>query len=75
MKLQLSGQREDALWQSEADAYAELVVQFNKTRMQVGNVSALFSATRSQAASMAPYGFGTREEALKELMDLAATCA
>ncbi|MGW0838874.1 hypothetical protein ACWD26_01680 [Streptomyces sp. NPDC002787] len=36
VKLQLSGQREDALWQAEVDAFAALVDGFNEGRMQIG---------------------------------------
>lgn len=67
VKLQLEGQREDAVWQAELDAFAALIDQFNAARMQIGNVVALFDATQRERRHLASIGFGTREEAFAGL--------
>ncbi|MEW2254994.1 hypothetical protein [Streptomyces sp. NPDC047869] len=61
VKLQLDGQREDAVWQAEVDAFAELVAQLNTARMQVGNAVALCDADPDALQNLERLGFGTRE--------------
>lgn len=74
VKLQLSGQREDAVWQAEVDAFAALVSEFNEARMQIGNVIAVFEASRRDRQRMAPYGFGGREESVVALVECVKRC-
>ncbi|TKS96215.1 hypothetical protein [Streptomyces lasalocidi] len=69
VRLQLSGQREDAVWQAELDAFAALIDQFNAARMQIGTVVAKFEASRRELRRLSPHGGGTREEAYAALME------
>jgi hypothetical protein len=69
VRLQLTGQREDALWQAEVEAFAALVAQFNTARLQIGNVAALCDATRRERTHLATFGFGTPEQAFAALTE------
>lgn len=69
VRLQLSGQREDAVWQAELDAFAALIDQFNAARMQIGMVVTHFEVSRREQRRLAPYGAGTREEAYVALTE------
>ncbi|MBD3931943.1 hypothetical protein IF129_10285 [Streptomyces chumphonensis] len=74
MKLQLSGQREDALWQSLREAHAAYYAQLNQVRMDLGHVISLFEMSARQARSLTSAGFGTREEALGSLQASVRHC-
>lgn len=74
VKLQLLGQREDAVWQAEIDAYAAMIDSFNAARMQIANTFALFEAPRRDLSHMARFGFGTREEAFAGVIECAKAC-
>ncbi|MEU0336375.1 hypothetical protein [Streptomyces sp. NPDC006193] len=69
VRLQLAGQREDAVWQAELDAFAAVIDQFNAARMQVATVVTQFEASRRDVRRLAPYGVITREEAYAALME------
>ncbi|MFF6825035.1 hypothetical protein [Streptomyces longwoodensis] len=69
VRLQLSGQREDAVWQAELDAFAALIEQFSEARMRVATVVTQFETSRRVVRRLEPYGVGTREEGYLALME------
>ncbi|MEU3287830.1 hypothetical protein [Streptomyces longwoodensis] len=75
VKLQLSGQREDAVWQAEVDAVAALVDRLNAARMQTGRTVALLDADRRSIIHLERLGYGTREDAFASLTRHATACA
>lgn len=74
VQLQLAGQRQDALWQAEVDAYAALVTQFNLARMQLGDAVALFEARGRDLRHLEGLGRGTREESFAALLECVKEC-
>ncbi|MEH0426617.1 hypothetical protein QBB34_09840 [Streptomyces stelliscabiei] len=74
VRLQLSGQREDALWQAEIDAFAALVDGFNEARMQIGKTLTLLDASSRELRYMAPHGFGSRDDAFVAMMHCVTRC-
>ncbi|MFE1882653.1 hypothetical protein [Streptomyces diastatochromogenes] len=74
VKLQLHGQREDAVWQAEVDAVAKLVDQFNFARMQVANTIVLIDAPTRDRQRLQGLGYGTREEAFSTLTESGKAC-
>ncbi|MFH0243608.1 hypothetical protein ACGRHY_14540 [Streptomyces sp. HK10] len=74
VKLQLLGQREDALWQAERDAYARLYSQFNQARIEIGHLIGLYELDRGAARALATAGTGSREEALATLQSTIKEC-
>jgi hypothetical protein len=75
IKLQLAGQRKDALWQAKRDAYAILVQQFNVLRIRIGHVAGMFGLEEVEAVRLArTAGHGTREEELAQLSQAGKEC-
>ncbi|MFJ4916071.1 hypothetical protein [Streptomyces sp. NPDC088726] len=74
VKLQLAGQRNEAIWQAKVDAYAAVVAEFNQTRMLIAQFVALLDAGRGAARHLREFGYGTREEAAGALTEGVKAC-
>ncbi|MYS34916.1 hypothetical protein K388_01915 [Streptomyces sp. KhCrAH-43] len=74
VKIQLAGQRNEAIWQAKVDAYAAVVAEFNQVRMLAANFVALLDADRREGRLLREFGYGTPEEAMGTLTEQVKAC-
>jgi hypothetical protein len=67
VRLQLSTQRLDSLWEREVEACTRLLDQFNQALFRIGQVIAVGQLTPSEVSAMSVYGVSSRDEGLRNL--------
>jgi hypothetical protein len=67
VRLQLSAQRLDALWEREVEVCTLYVDQCNQALFRIGQVIAIGQLSSDQADSLSVYGIGSRDEGLRNL--------
>jgi hypothetical protein len=67
VRLQLSGQRLDALWERGVEACTLFLDQCNQALFRIGQVIAVSQLSSDEADSLSVYGIGSRDEGLRNL--------
>jgi hypothetical protein len=74
VRLQLSGQRADALWQAEVDACAAFVDVCNRAMFKASQVVAIADFSPEQVERLRIYGVSSRDQLLTDLTSLEDEC-
>jgi hypothetical protein len=74
VRLQLSTQRLDALWEREVEACTLLVDQFNQALFRIGQVVAISQLSPSEASAVSVFGIASRDEGLRNLRTTQDEC-